>query len=167
MNARIVTAVICVVVVFWVYSLYSTQEPFSLDKQMYAEAVTEKFPPLPPPSVGALNTVDPVQPPMPRKTVNLPHVQDNFSESPRDPSDTMYESAEIPERMRHPERSFSPGYVNDETEIASASGVAGNAMLVTRDANQIFGPEHVQNGAEFMSGIMANDVATMTNYSIV
>jgi hypothetical protein len=82
-----------------------------------------------------------------------------------DPSEHVEESAQIPERLRHPERSFSPGYVNDETQNAVASGVASYSANVTARAEQTFGPEFVQNGGQFMEGIAANDDSAAVAYS--
>jgi hypothetical protein len=86
-------------------------------------------------------------------------------EVPFDKEESSYESAQIPERLRHPERSFSPGFVNDETGTAVASGVASYSAGVTRKAEQAFGPEFVQNGGQFMSGVVANDDSTAVSYS--
>lgn len=86
-------------------------------------------------------------------------------EVPFDKEESTYESAQIPERLRHPERSFSPGFVNDETGTAVASGVASYSAGVTRKAEQSFGPEFVQNGGQFMSGVVANDDSTAVSYS--
>jgi hypothetical protein len=90
------------------------------------------------------------------------HVKD---EAPFDPNEHTEESAQIPERLRHPERSFSPGYVNDETQNAVASGVASYSADVTARAEQTFGPEFVQNGGQFMEGIVANDDSAAVAYS--
>jgi len=87
-------------------------------------------------------------------------------ETPYDTEENVYESAQIPQRLRYPERSFSPGYVNDETGTAVASGVASYSAAVTRKAEQTFGPEFVQNGGQFMEGgITANDDSAAVSYS--
>jgi hypothetical protein len=86
-------------------------------------------------------------------------------ESPFDKDESTFESAQIPERLRHPERSFSPGFINDETSVAVASGVASYSAGVTRKAEQTFGPEFVQNGGQFMTGITANDDSLAVSYS--
>jgi len=87
-------------------------------------------------------------------------------EKPFDAQEDTYESAQIPQRLRYPERSFSPGYVNDETGTAVASGVASYSAGVTRKAEQTFGPEFVQNGGQFMEGgITANDDSAAVSYS--
>ena len=86
-------------------------------------------------------------------------------EVPFDKDESTYESAQIPERLRHPERSFSPGFINDETATAVASGVASYSAGVTRKAEQAFGPEFVQNGGQFMGGVVANDDSMAVSYS--
>jgi hypothetical protein len=86
-------------------------------------------------------------------------------EVPFDTQENTYESAQIPERLRHPERSFSPGYVNDETGTAVASGVASYSAALTQKAEQTFGPEFVQNGGQFMGGVTANDDSLAVSYS--
>jgi hypothetical protein len=87
-------------------------------------------------------------------------------EKPFDAQEDTYESAQIPQRLRYPERSFSPGYVNDETGTAVASGVASYSAGVTKKAEQTFGPEFVQNGGQFMEGgITANDDSAAVSYS--
>lgn len=93
------------------------------------------------------------------------HASPPKDEVPFDKEESTYESAQIPERLRHPERSFSPGYVNDETGTAVASGVASYSAGVTQKAEQSFGPELVQNGGQFMSGVMANDDSLAVSYS--
>lgn len=112
------------------------------------------------------NTVEgmgntPVQPLLqPKVRVSPPK-----EEVPFDKDESTYESAQIPERLRHPERSFSPGFVNDETGTAVASGVASYSAGVTRKAEQAFGPEFVQNGGQFMGGVTANDDSLAVSYS--
>ena len=86
-------------------------------------------------------------------------------EVPFDKEESTYESAQIPERLRHPERSFSPGFINDETTAAVASGVASYSAGATRKAEQTFGPEFVQNGGQFMGGVTANDDSLAVAYS--
>jgi hypothetical protein len=155
MHGRVVIAIVFVALAFYIYSLYST----STESFVYAESVTESAPMRPPPKVR-FEDESPKLPTRPSTQVT--------TEVPRDPADMGYESAEIPERLRHPERAYSPGYVNDDTSIAAAAGVAGKAMAATEHAEQQFGPEFVQNGAEFMrGGIMANDPSMNADYSSV
>ena len=105
---------------------------------------------------------------LPMQPFLAPHKkpQRGNEETPYDTQENTFESAQIPERLRHPERSFSPGYVNDETGTAVASGVASYSAAATRKAEQTFGPEFVQNGAQFMEGgVTANDDSLSVSYS--
>jgi hypothetical protein len=89
-------------------------------------------------------------------------------ENPYDPQAQSYESAEIPERLRHPERMFSPGIVGDETGNAVAAGIASEAQQVTAQSYQSFGPEFATNGGSFLdNGVMANDSTIPSSYSSV
>jgi hypothetical protein len=88
-------------------------------------------------------------------------------EAPFDPQEETYESADIPERLRHPERMFSPGLANEDTDTAVVAGTANYASHVTNNAAQVFGPEFAQNGGLFMDGIMANDTELNNEYSSV
>ena len=165
MTARIVIAV-CVAIVFYgLYSWYTTQgEGFDINSQSYAPA-SLSAPSVPgelrnrtqsPSGPGAPNQMPAHEAP----TVQMP------DETAMDPQEKQYESAEIPERLRHPERSFSPGMVNDETSTSAAAGVASYAQKETAHANLTFGPELVQNGGQFLDGgVMANDLTLETGYS--
>ena len=132
-----------------------------------AESVASPVPvaPIPAPPLlevkeGMANT-PPMQPMLePQKKVVV-----HKEEVPFDTQENTYESAQIPERLRHPERSFSPGYVNDETGTAVASGVASYSAALTQKAEQTFGPEFVQNGGQFMGGVTANDDSLAVSYS--
>jgi hypothetical protein len=135
-----------------------------------AESVERRVPvesPRPPATADMEKDVEgmktpPMQPLLqPQKGVRI-----SKEETPFDKEENTYESAQIPERLRHPERSFSPGFINDETSTAVASGVASYSAGVTRKAEQTFGPEFVQNGGQFMEGgITANDDSLAVSYS--
>ena len=71
-----------------------------------------------------------------------------------DPFDETAEGAYAPENLRHPERSFSPGIVPDQTALAQASGVAGPPAS-SAQALQQFSPEYVQNGGAFFGTVNA------------
>jgi len=152
MQARVAIAILLVVLLFYIYSVYTTKkETFT-----YAESVNEPSEPSAPP-IQEVEVVPAVN-------------SESYTtrEVPRDPEQNQYESAEIPQRMRHPENSFSPGYVNDDTDIAHAAGVAGKAMLATEHAEKTFGAEMIQNGGEFMrGGVMANDESWNVSYSSI
>jgi len=169
MTGRIVIAVCVAILAYAVYSWYFTSfsagnEGFDINSQSYESAQVRQAPAPPmlmartqsPSGPGAPNQ----QPANEAPTVVMP------PETPMDPQDKQYESAEIPERLRHPERSFSPGLVNEDTAQSVASGIASHAQKETASANLSFGPEHVQNGGQFLEGgVMANDLTLETGYS--
>lgn len=76
----------------------------------------------------------------------------------KDPYYEPQESSDIPENLRHPERSFRPPPVNNNTNIAVEAGIAGNS-------NSVVTPEFIQGGGEFMPGIFANDTLSDKSYS--
>ena len=159
MSARLYASITIVLALYIGYCLYSTAE-----KNVVATSVESFVPvqvPVPAAADMALRIVEQVQQQQPVQ-MQVRHVKD---EAPFDPSEHVEESAQIPERLRHPERSFSPGYVNDETQNAVASGVASYSANVTARAEQTFGPEFVQNGGQFMEGIVANDDSAAVAYS--
>ena len=164
MSGRIVTSVSLAFVLFAVYSWYSTQtqieEPFDINSQSYEAAQPDSPPPLIPE-----RTMAAAGPGAPAQISAKPPTVAN-EERPYDPQDKGYESAELPERLRHPERMFGPGIDNQQTS-EPIEGVASYASQVTDDAHQTFGPEFAQNGGLFMEGIMANDTQLDMGYSAV
>lgn len=86
-------------------------------------------------------------------------------EGPRDPSAENYESSEMPERLRHPERVFRPAPGNTETDMAMAAGIAGRPDPSQLEQSQMFNLEMAENGGEIMPGIFANDTMAPTNFS--
>ena len=79
---------------------------------------------------------------------------------PKDPYYESQESSEIPENLRHPERSFRPPPLNNNTSIAVDAGVASNTGVQSGVT-----PEFIQGGGEFMPGIFANDTLSDKSYS--
>jgi hypothetical protein len=159
MNTRITVAVVIAFIAYAVYSWLSTPsyDGFDINRQQY-KAYTQAPPE---PSPYAPRIVSPAGPgaPAQRAPVDEPAVI-MPSEEPYDPQQEPYESAEIPERLRHPERAFGPGLDADDTATASAN--------VTTEAYQVFGPNFAQNDGAFMeSGVVANDSSMETNYSSV
>jgi hypothetical protein len=167
MNARILIAVLITLVLFGVYSWWSTksEEAFDINSQTYSPA-----PVITPTKIAVEDRqVSPGGPnspnQAPRKTQPLEIVPE---ESPFDPQDQLHESADLPERLRHPERVYSPGLMNENTEDAIASGVASSAQQVTNNAYQTFSPEFAMNGGSFLdNGVMANDIEMPTHYSAI
>jgi len=84
---------------------------------------------------------------------------------PKDPYYESHENSNIPENLRHPERSFRPPPMNDNTQIAVEAGIASNNIQVTSDNSQTFKTELIQSGGEFMPGIFANDTLSDKSYS--
>jgi len=82
-----------------------------------------------------------------------------------DPYHEQQESSDIPENLRHPERSFRPPPANDMTSLAVQSGVASHTTQVSNDNAQGFQTEIIQGGGEFMPGIFANDTYNDTSFS--
>jgi hypothetical protein len=70
------------------------------------------------------------------------------------PFDETAESADAPESLRNPERSFGPGIIPEQTAIASASGIAG-PVAESAQAFQHFGPELVTSGGNFFGSVSA------------
>jgi hypothetical protein len=176
MSQRVVIAIVLALVFFAVYSWYTTRNgielfvPFSIDvnaqqyesstedlvKSQPVEADSER-------SVASSGPASPAQAP-PR---NMP-AYIAPEERPFDPQEQSYESAQIPERLRHPERSFGPAVIADGTDHSVASGVASHASQVTSLAYQQFGPEMAMNGGAFLeNGVMANDGDVQSSYSSV
>ena len=168
MTGRIVMAVCIAIVLFAAYSWYSTHnnEEFDINSQNYgnAEVYTR------PVESGEARVVAPGGPATAAQRASALKPRDLMPpETPMDPQDKGYESAEIPERLRHPERSYSPGLVNEDTTQAVASGVASERFAEAASSSfQQFGPEYVQNGSQFLeSGVMANDLTLETEYSSI
>ena len=169
MNGRVVLAVLLAVLVYAAYSWYSTKtlgqmEGFDINSQTYEYALPH-IAPAEAPMNRIVESAGPSAPSQ-RPPRNMPPVIVQ-EERPFDPQEQNHESADIPERLRHPERVYSPGLVNEESTDAVAAGTANYASQVTQDAAQVFGPEFAQNGAVFMDGIMANDTQLDMGYSAV
>ena len=75
---------------------------------------------------------------------------------PTDPYDDTQESADAPEQLRFPERSFGPGIVPETSELAKAGGIAG-PPAASAQAFQQFNPEFVSNGGGFFDNISAHE----------
>jgi hypothetical protein len=161
MNGRIVLAVVVAVIVYGVYSWFTAVDTFIPAPTSFAQAPPIQTPPsLPVKTVSPSGPAAPSQRP-PKEAVMMPE------EEARDPSDQGYESADLPDRLRHPERAFAPG-LDNHGDAGEASGLAGQAQDVTLRSFQAFGPERVQNGGAFLeSGVMANDMTLPTGYSEV
>ena len=164
MSERIGISIVFAFILFAAYSFYTTRvEGFDVNSQSYEEAPVGSSPPLPgPPRVvapGGSSTPNQLAAPGPPVIIN--------EERPFDPQGSVHESADLPEKLRHPERMFGPGLQNEDTQTAVAAGVASYASQETQKAYQTFGPEFAQNGGLFMDQVMANDTTLKNEYSSV
>ena len=167
MNERILIAVVLAVIVFAAYSWYSTgqkYEGFDVNTQMYENANIYTAPTEAP--VERIVTPGGSSTPNQQAPVNMPTVITR-EERAFDPQEQPYESAELPEKLRHPERMFGPGLQNEDVDTAVAAGTASYASHETDKARQTFGPEFAQNGGMFMNDVMANDTTLKNEYSSV
>ena len=154
-----ILAVIFIVYLGIVYWKSKTSVVFASEKEGFvvqtpALPVTEGYEPTVP---GGPST--PSQAPPLREVIYQPE------EGPRDPNAEHYESSDMPERLRHPERSFRPAPGNTETDMAMAAGIAGKPDPSQLQQAQMFNLEMAQNGGEIMPSIFANDTMAPTNYS--
>jgi len=84
---------------------------------------------------------------------------------PKDPYAEPQESSEIPENLRHPERSFRAPPTNDQRQLAVQAGIASPHHQVSSDQAQMYSQEMIQNGGEYMPGIFANDTFNDSSFS--
>lgn len=161
MDGRVLVAVVVAVVLFGLYSWFTTVDTFIPAPTTFAQAPPiQSTPSLPAKVIAPSGPATPAQRP-PTQAVVMPE------EEARDPSDQGYESADLPDRLRHPERAFAPG-LDNHGDAGEDAGLAGKAEEVTLRSFQAFGPERVQNGGAFLdSGVMANDMTLPTEYSEV
>lgn len=87
--------------------------------------------------------------------------------APKDPYYEKQDSADIPEHLRYPERSFRPAPMNNNTTVAVDAGIASQHLQVNNDNSQKYQQEMIQGGGEFMPGIYANDTFNDANYSTI
>ena len=163
-SVKIFTAVLLAVLAYAAYSWWSTRsvDPFDINSQQYAEATAQA----PPVEASLTRVVSPGGPGAPNQKAPTSEAVYMPEETPYDPQAQPYESATIPERLRHPERMFGPGLVNEDTDTAVAAGTASYATQKTMESYQTFGPEFAQNGGAFLeNGVVANDSSVDLSYS--
>jgi hypothetical protein len=164
MNPKITTAV---VIAFLLYALYSwmsipTYDGFDINSQTYETVLPVERPIVPPPKIIAPGGPSTPSEQPPSETIVV------SPETPFDPQEQTYESAEHPDRLRHPERVYGPGLEQDNSTNAVESGIASHSFQKTMSAYQTFGPEFAQNGGAFMeNGVVANDTSLNIEYSSV
>ena len=154
----VILAVIFIVYLVVVYWKNKTAVVFASEKEGFLvqtpAVLTEGYEPTVP---GGPST--PSQAPPVREVIYQPE------EGPSDPSAENYESSEMPERLRHPGRSFRPAPGNTEADMAMAAGLAGKPDPSQLQQSQMFNLEMAENGGEIMPGIFANDTLAPTNFS--
>ena len=171
MSSRILTSVLLAFLLFAIYSWYTTrlgataEEGFDINSQQYAPVPQRQVQRVQAEAPRVMAAAGPGAPNQRPPQVAPPTIAPE--EVPYDPQEQSHESADIPERLRHPERMFSPGLANEDTNAAVAAGTANYASQMTQNAAQVFGPEFAQNGGNFMDGIMANDSDLNQDYSSV
>ena len=162
MNIRISLAIVIAFLLYAGYSWYTIPQydGFDINPPELQNALQPaiRTPPSPT-AAGGPNT--PGQR-APNESIVIP------SERPFDPEEKSYESSELPERLRHPERLYGPGLEQDDSVTAVESGIASESHQQTMNAYQTFGPEFAQNGGSFMeNGVVANDTFLSSDYSSV
>ena len=163
MNTKITTAVVLAFLLYALYSWFSIPQydGFDINSQKYQSFAAPPKPVAPSKVISAGGPNTPSAAPVGHPKIVPP-------ETPYDPQEQTYESAEHPDRLRHPERVYGPGLEQDDQTKAVESGIASNSHQKTMDAYQSFGPEFAQNGGSFMeNGVMANDTALNSEYSSV
>lgn len=94
---------------------------------------------------------------------NPPNTRVRGSESysaeptPTDPYEETVESANAPESLRAPERSFGPGVIPEDTELAVRGGMANATSAHSAVAFQQFSPEFATNGGAWLDNVSANE----------
>lgn len=140
-------------VAYKVYVLLDTKEEFAptIERPAYAPIQTrpDVLPPMDVASSGPNAPTKAANIEMPPKELNDP--------LPNDPLAEGAESADAPERLRHPERAFGARLPNTDTELAVESGIASVATATTTQAIQHFTPEGITNGGLFFGGVAAMD----------
>jgi len=115
-----------------------------------------------PAPVYAPQTVAPSGPSAPSAAPPAGEVIHHAPPQATDPYQESQESSDIPETLRHPERSYRAPPANDMTSLAVQSGIASPANADHSPYQQ----ELIQGGGEFMPGIVAHDSSMDTSYSM-
>lgn len=140
-------------------TMHNTSESFNLSVPAPASIEIRQAPLYPPRTITPSGSNPPNQQAQQNETVM-------YGEPvPTDPYNESHESSDIPEVLRFPERSFRPSPQNNNTHIASESGIAGNNLQTNSDNSQKYSTDFIEAGGEFMPGIFANDTYSPTNFS--
>ena len=148
--------IVFVIILFTVSYLYVTKSSSKKEMFIGPAAIIKQTPPSLPP-----RQVTPSGPSAP--TARIPEVEqrktDVLNVIPNDPYDEIYGSQNIKDNLRQPERSFSPGIMNDGHNIFVRSGVASNTIQESDRPIQHYSQEMVQNGGNFNESYGPNDTS--------
>lgn len=162
MFQRVLIALGIAVSLFLIYLIFKAYSTTHIDVDTFISKapLIEQQPPVEP-----LRAISPAGPNPPNSKAPKDEEVAPPVVTPMDPLEDAKGSQNISDTLRHPERMFSPGVQNRDTNSLVMSGVASNETQVTSQALQTFVPEMAQNGGEFMRGIAANDTLGDTEYA--
>ena len=148
--------IVFVIILFTASYLYVTKSSSKKEMFIGPAAIIKQTPPSLPP-----RQVTPSGPSAPN--ARIPEVEqrkaDVLNVIPNDPYDEIYGSQNIKDNLRQPERSFSPGIMNDGHNIFVRSGVASNTIQESDRPIQHYSQEMVQNGGNFNESYGPNDTS--------
>lgn len=148
--------IVFVIILFTVSYLYIIQSSSKKEMFIAPAAVIKQPPPSLPP-----RQVTPSGPNPP--SARIPEVEqrktDVLNIIPNDPYDEIYGSQNMKDNLRQPERSFSPGIMNNGHNIFVRSGVASNTIQESDRPIQHYSQEMVQNGGNFNESYGPNDTS--------
>ena len=152
--------ILFIIIIFTASYLYVIQS--SSKKELFRDgvpapaAVIKRAPPSLPP-----RQVTPSGPSPPNARIPEAEQRNNdvLNVIPNDPYDEIYGSQNMKDNLRQPERSFSPGIMNDGHNIFVRSGVASNSIQESDIPIQHYSQEMVQNGGNFNESYGPNDTS--------
>jgi hypothetical protein len=148
--------IVFVIILFAASYLYITKSSTKKEMFIAPAAIIKQAPQSLPP-----RQVTPSGPSAP--SARIPEVErrktDVLNFIPNDPYDEIYGSQNMKDNLRQPERSFSPGIMNDGHNIFVRSGVASNTIQESDRPIQQYSQEMVQNGGNFNESYGPNDTS--------
>lgn len=149
---RLVVGILLAIAAYLVLRFFSTESFTNWDNVVEVPAQAPII--REPPTRGDMNVASSgPNPPNVAAPLDMPNTRSAEPEA-SDPYDVTTEDADAPERLRHPERSFSPGIIPEQASIAQSAGLSG-AVQQSSQAFQQFNPEFVQNGGAFFGSVSA------------
>ena len=109
--------------------------------------------------------ISPGGPNTPSQSPPINEIVVNSQPNATDPYSMNYETSDIPENMRYPERSYQPTPLNNNTSLANEAGISSTKQQVSADNREVYSQDMIQNGGQFMPGIFANDTFNDTSFS--